>query len=313
MTRSTRSRSERGFRPPHRLLPHMKTLIRSNGVYDPAILKAVFLAGGPGSGKSHVASALFDIPNNSKVLVTTAATGLKIVNSDPLFEMYLRKMGVDPKILSSLSKEEFYELTETKTGPRIRAKEAANRLFESWLREKLGLLLDGTGDDFSKIKTKSDRLRTLGYDTKMLFVNTSLDVAKSRNRKRSRVLPDALVEETWYAVQNNLGLFQRYFGVENFVIVDASENGPPPVEALTAARRLLSRPLTNRIGLAWVRKELAARPGMSKRGGLRRPKPKPKPKPNPDECSMCQGTGIVSRYAHVEGGRCFACKGTGRR
>ena len=48
---------------------------------------------------------------------------------------------------------------------------------------------------------------------------------------------------------------------------------------------------------------------MSKRGGLRRPKPKP----NPVECSMCQGTGIVSRYAHVEGGRCFACRGSGRR
>jgi hypothetical protein len=32
------------------------------GVYDPGIFKAVFLAGGPGSGKTYVAGGLFGIP-----------------------------------------------------------------------------------------------------------------------------------------------------------------------------------------------------------------------------------------------------------
>ena len=32
------------------------------GVYDPGILKAFFMAGGPGSGKSHVATEIFDFP-----------------------------------------------------------------------------------------------------------------------------------------------------------------------------------------------------------------------------------------------------------
>ena len=43
------------------------------GVYDPNIFKAFFLAGGPGSGKSYV------------VRRTTGGTGLKVVNSDPAF------------------------------------------------------------------------------------------------------------------------------------------------------------------------------------------------------------------------------------
>ena len=34
------------------------------GVEDPGIFKAVFLAGGPGSGKTYVAGQLFGIPNN---------------------------------------------------------------------------------------------------------------------------------------------------------------------------------------------------------------------------------------------------------
>ena len=44
------------------------------GVYDPNIFKCVFLAGGPGSGKSFV------------VRTTTGGLGMVIVNSDDLFE-----------------------------------------------------------------------------------------------------------------------------------------------------------------------------------------------------------------------------------
>ena len=40
------------------------------GVYDPNIFKAIFLAGGPGSGKSYV------------VRRTTGGLGMKVVNSD---------------------------------------------------------------------------------------------------------------------------------------------------------------------------------------------------------------------------------------
>ena len=43
------------------------------GVYDKNIFKAIFLAGGPGSGKSYVAKA------------STAGMGLKMVNSDDQF------------------------------------------------------------------------------------------------------------------------------------------------------------------------------------------------------------------------------------
>ena len=53
------------------------------GLQDPNIFKAFFLAGGPGSGKSFV------------VRKTTGGTGLRIVNSDDLFEKYLKDAGFD--------------------------------------------------------------------------------------------------------------------------------------------------------------------------------------------------------------------------
>ena len=51
----------------------------SEGLYDPGIFKAFFLAGGPGSGKTFVTSSAF------------AGSGLKLVNSDVAFERGLKK------------------------------------------------------------------------------------------------------------------------------------------------------------------------------------------------------------------------------
>ena len=65
----------------------MKTFTElQEGVYDPNILKAFFLAGGPGSGKSYV------------VRKTTGGLGMKIVNSDVHFERLLKQAGLSQKM-----------------------------------------------------------------------------------------------------------------------------------------------------------------------------------------------------------------------
>ena len=61
----------------------------------------------------------------------------------------------------------------------------------------------------------------------MVFVNTSLEVAKERNKNRDRVLSDNLLEKSWKDVQNNLGKFQNLFG-GNFRIVDNTVYKPIP-------------------------------------------------------------------------------------
>ena len=57
--------------------------LMTEGVDDPGILKCVFMAGGPGSGKSYTAMEIFGI---GKGLSSVSATGLKSVNSDSAFE-----------------------------------------------------------------------------------------------------------------------------------------------------------------------------------------------------------------------------------
>ena len=73
------------------------------GVDDPGILKCVFMAGGPGSGKSFTAMEIFGI--DKKLKSSFSSTGLKSVNSDSAFEQGLKKNGIDPKDLQELKKE----------------------------------------------------------------------------------------------------------------------------------------------------------------------------------------------------------------
>ena len=54
----------------------------NEGLYDKGIFKAFFLAGGPGSGKTFVTHSVF------------AGLGLKVVNSDNVFERSLKKAGL---------------------------------------------------------------------------------------------------------------------------------------------------------------------------------------------------------------------------
>ena len=65
------------------------------GVNDPGILKAFFMAGGPGSGKSFVAAELFGLPKAENMGSVSYDLGLKLVNSDQAFELLLKKANID--------------------------------------------------------------------------------------------------------------------------------------------------------------------------------------------------------------------------
>ena len=94
----------------------------TEGVLDQGILKAVFLAGGPGSGKSFVAGEIFGIPKK----VNVSAFGLKLVNQDKELTRMLNKYGFGTD-LDDMPEELFRQLTdpdyEDYSGLRGRAKE----------------------------------------------------------------------------------------------------------------------------------------------------------------------------------------------
>ena len=47
---------------------------------------------------------------------------------------------------------------------------------DNYVEGRLGLVIDGTGKDYSKITSQANQLKQIGYDVHMVFINTSLDV-----------------------------------------------------------------------------------------------------------------------------------------
>jgi len=224
----------------------------NEGVDDPGILKCIFLAGGPGSGKSTVARDLFGI---SKV-VSFSASGLKTVNSDNAFEAGLKKSGIDSKQLANIEKNdpELWDIIQGKSTNSIRnqAKVVTNQMRTFYEAGRLGMIVDGTGNDTAKIKSQKERAEKLGYDCYMVFVNTSLEVAKYRNSMRDRVMPDELVTSIWKDCQNNMGKFQTMFS-GNFRIVDNSKTGNNITSDIQkGVDSFMREPLRNPIGKKWV-------------------------------------------------------------
>ena len=240
------------------------------GVFDPGILKAVFTAGGPGSGKSFVADMLMgardlEPPHQTYFEKNTSylPSGIKYVNSDILFERGLKKMGINPKDLAdieSLPSDELWDIIQGDDPESIRniakGQLAVKRAFFEGGR--LGVLVDGTGREYEKIARQKEKMEKLGYDTAMVFVNTSEEDAQERNAGRDRVLPEKTITDLWNAVQNNMKAYAQLFG-NDFTIVMNDKPGAPPDAAVKAVNDFVNAPVENKFGKAWIEGELERR------------------------------------------------------
>ena len=216
----------------------MKTFYElQEGLYDPNIFKAFFLAGGPGSGKSYVAGR------------TMGGHGLKSVNADEAFEYLLKQAGLSLKMPP--------EQQEPRDVVRGRAKDITKARQKNYLEGRLGVVIDGTGKDANKILGQKSGLEELGYDTYMVFVNTSLDVALQRNAERARSVPEPIVVKAWKDVQSNIGKFSNMFRA-GFIVVDNNDAGEDILkEVEKRVRGLLRKKVQNTRAKSWMAAELA--------------------------------------------------------
>jgi cytidyltransferase-like protein len=188
----------------------------NEGINDPGKLKAIFLAGGPGSGKDYVMNSVL------------TGEGLKEINSDVAFEYLMQKNDLDLE----MPDEERVERDIV----RGRAKNITKEQERLSLAGRLGLIINGTADDLEKIKTIKKNLENDGYETMMVFVNTSNEVSRERNVERGKMgkrkVPDGtdkqgvpdnspnIRQEKWDLAQKNIGELQKIFGNQNFAVID---------------------------------------------------------------------------------------------
>ncbi len=232
----------------------VKTPELTEGVNDPAIFKAVFLAGGPGSGKSFVVGK-----------TALQALGFKLINSDQAFEKGLEKAGLTGSPDDVFSAD----------GQKIRgsAKALTGNLLTRALEGRMGLVIDGTGKNYPKIKGQVDDLRKIGYEVHMIFVNTDMETAQKRNKFRSRSLPSKEVEKYWNDVQKNIGKFQGLFR-NKMTIVDNSDGADIERSTLEAYKTIMAwakKPPESKIAAKWKKEQKPKKvvEGKIKTGGAK--------------------------------------------
>lgn len=196
-----------------------KSFILQEGVHDPGIFHAVFMAGGPGSGKDYVMSR------------TLHGHGLREINSDVAFEHAMKKHG-----LSMLMPEHEKEKRDV---VRAGAKETTNKMQSLSQEGRNGLIINGTGADPEKYAKIKDHLESLGYKTHMLFVHTNNDVSSKRNVMRGarggRSVPEDVRQKSWDDVQNAKDNYKKMFG-NNYHEVDNSADMTTASDAVKNAQ-----------------------------------------------------------------------------
>lgn len=162
------------------------------GIHDPNRFKAIFMIGGPGSGKTFVARKI------------AGGTGLKIVNVDDVYEWMRERQsvvaaGFDPEI---------YQYSWSLTQKRL----------NNYLEGGLGLVIDATGRNPSNLLAQKAALEDLGYETMAVYVHTDVLTALDRNEQRRRMVDPKLVRQFHQEVAQAIGPLKGKF--DKFVMID---------------------------------------------------------------------------------------------
>jgi hypothetical protein len=251
-TLSTHKRSFKSKKEAQEYYNTVKEETLLEGVHDKGIFKAVFLGGGPGSGKDYVLSKTLD------------GQGLTEINSDKALEYLMDKEGLDKTMPDNEEAQ--------RNAVRKRAKNVTEMRQRLALHGRNGLIINGTGDDPEKYAKIKEMLEKMGYDTQMVMVNTADEVSKQRNIERGqrggRTVPENIRKEKWQSVQDARPMFGKIFR-DNYVEFDNSEDlrsAPPEVvDAKTkeldgifkAIQKFIAKPPKNDSAKGWIANELS--------------------------------------------------------
>jgi hypothetical protein len=179
------------------------TLPNPDGTPQPK-KKVIFMAGGPGSGKSNVINQL-----------GLKGQGFKVVNQDISLEWLMKNHGMptDMREFTPEQASEFGKLSAEARGIALKKR-------IKYQGEGDGVIIDGTGASLNVMKKNIQDFKDKGYDVQMIFVETSQETALSRNKARKeRSLRTGIVIKTHDSVQANKEAYKELFG-ERFAEVN---------------------------------------------------------------------------------------------
>lgn len=179
------------------------------------LFKAIFVTGGPGSGKD--------------IIIREAIAEGRITE---LNFIQVRDYLGDKQKLSEQSKDFRREA----------------------IRNRGPLIINGPADDNERIAQIKEELEELGYETQMVFVDTSDEASKERNSLLSRMMMESVRQDKWAKSQRNTKYFTEAF--KDFVPFDNTgdigDKEQDIHEVYELTRDFLDSRVTNETALDWL-------------------------------------------------------------
>lgn len=200
-------------------------------INDKGIFKALFLAGVPASGKSHIQKKL-----NSNIQP-------KVVNTDTFSRTYF-----------GLKKEAYDIFGEVPSEVVDKSTELTQKQLTNYIDGMLPLVIDSTSSNPSNLIKRNGILQSVGYDTGMVFVYTDLATAKRRNAKRIEDglggVPEEFLVETHAKIVNMMAYYKEHF--KFFKVINNNEDNASDIELNTIMKSIYTfyiQDVKNPIGL----------------------------------------------------------------
>ena len=215
--------------------------------------KVIFMAGGPGSGKSTVIRNL------------GLGGRLKVINPDDQYEADMQEQGIPMDRASLLdeyqpirteylaAQEAGDDETMAELEPeysRLRsilsknmtlfnqARKAAKEAQTEHIRAGEEFLVDGTGGNYNEIARQVEKLESAGYDAAMIFIDVPMETSVERDQARGEIggrrLGRKTVERSHEAVSANRPRYEELFGDDFFYVENSGENFERSIEEIAS-------------------------------------------------------------------------------
>ena len=215
-------KSFRGGVPSHVTDTHAKELMHDTrkgmGLHESfyrGMFKAIFVTGGPGSGKDVV-----------------------------LREAIAEARAVE---LNSVQATEYLN-------DKQKLSEKSNDYRREAIRNRSPLIINGPADDYSRIITIKEELEELGYETIMVFVNTTDQTSQERNQRLTKMVSESIRREKWELAQSCKKSYKQLF--ENFIHFDNSASLEDIEETITDTYQTINTFIEvkefNEISYSWL-------------------------------------------------------------
>lgn len=204
----------------------------NESIYDKGIFKAIFFSGLPGAGKSYTISK-----------ITDGNIQPRIVNFDKYAEFIGKKYNI-----KDVGTEEFPFIDQSKM--------MTISQLSMYINSMLPLFIDTTSNKINRTLMRDGILKSFGYDTGMIWINTSIEVAIERMKKRDRSVPINFIKMVYKKQNENIEYYKNHFR-DMFIEIHNSEGELTNSTILSAYRKVSSffnSEVNNPIGKRYYKK-----------------------------------------------------------